>query len=93
MCLDETKHNAGKLLERKKTMVAGSASLKGNGATNQDSSSIEGIYSDQQLKDELLIKPEWVRIKKKIGSIVEIHPLTLNIDNIFNLPSNIKVVP
>jgi hypothetical protein len=51
------------------------------------------MYSDQQLKDELLVKPEWVRIKKKIGSIVEIHPLTLNIDNIFNLPNNIKVVP
>ena len=39
------------------------------------------------------MKPEWVRMKRKIGSISEMHPLTLNIDNIFNLPSNIKVVP
>jgi len=45
------------------------------------------------MKEDLIVKPEWVRIKKKIGSIVEMHPLTLNIDNIFNLPSNIKVVP
>jgi hypothetical protein len=32
-------------------------------------------------------------VKKNIGSLGEIHPLTLNIDNIFNLPTNIKVVP
>jgi hypothetical protein len=32
-------------------------------------------------------------MKKKIGSIIEIHPLTLNIENIFNLPTDIKVIP
>jgi hypothetical protein len=39
------------------------------------------------------MKPEWVKMKRQVGSILEMHPLTLNIDNIFNLPSNIKVVP
>jgi hypothetical protein len=34
--LDETKHNAGKLIEKKKTMVAGGGSSKTNGAINQD---------------------------------------------------------
>ncbi len=40
-----------------------------------------------------MIKSEWVRMKKKVGSLVEMHPLTINIDNIFNMPSNIKIVP
>lgn len=33
---EETKHNAGKLLDRKKTMVAGSGSSKPNGAIHQE---------------------------------------------------------
>ena len=31
-CLEETKHNAGKIIERKKTMVGGTGSSKINGA-------------------------------------------------------------
>jgi hypothetical protein len=34
--LEETKHNAGKLIDRKKTMVAGSGSSKPNGASHQE---------------------------------------------------------
>lgn len=32
-------------------------------------------------------------MKKKVGSLVEMHPLTINIDNIFNMPANSKIVP
>ena len=42
-------------------------------------------------KDELSMKLEWLRMKRKVNNLSEMHPLTLNIDAIYNLPPDIKI--
>ena len=38
------------------------------------------------------IKDEFITLKKKIGSLQDMHPLTLNIETINSLSSKIKAV-
>lgn len=36
-------------------------------------------------------KLEWIRLKKKLETMNDLNPLTLNIEGIFTLPEGIKV--
>jgi hypothetical protein len=42
--------------------------------------------------EELQVKSEWIKLKKKQGSLIEMHPLTLTIDTISNLPDSTKII-
>lgn len=43
--------------------------------------------------DTLKINNEFIVMKKKVGSLTEMKPITLTIDVISNLPQNVKTVP
>jgi hypothetical protein len=38
------------------------------------------------------MKLEWIRMKRKINSISDYHPLTLNMDTIYSISGDLKVL-
>eukprot|EP00347_Sterkiella_histriomuscorum_P004332 403360849 len=62
----------------------------------QEHLAMKGKKQDQKdrndLRDQILNeKLDWIRLKKKIEDITDLDPSSINIESIFNLPSNIKV--
>ena len=49
------------------------------------------MAGDPLAKDDLAVKQDWVRMKRKVNHLSDLHPLTLNIETIFNLPLDIEV--
>ena len=52
----------------------------------------DGDFLPHKQKEELQFKADWIKMKRKVGSISDMHPATLNIDTIFNLSNTLKIV-